>query len=87
MPRKQSKAVPEGNGPVLHHDEFGSDESMMADIYRLLEEILDRINKNVFDRMMTRQARKKVEGSCYGGDESDKQAATDNLFPTNIVTF
>ena len=25
MPQKQGNAVPEGNVPVLHHDEFGFD--------------------------------------------------------------
>ena len=32
MPRKQGKAVPEGNDPVPHHDEFGSDEPTMGDL-------------------------------------------------------
>ena len=42
MPRKQGKAVvPEGNDPVPH-DEFGSDEpTIMADLYRMLEESFD----------------------------------------------
>ena len=42
MPRKQSKAVPEGNGPVPQHDEFEPDQPTLADIYRLFEERLDR---------------------------------------------
>ena len=33
MPRKQGKAVPEGNGLVPHHDEFGPDQPAMADMY------------------------------------------------------
>ena len=33
MPRKWSKAVPEGNGLVPHHDELGYREPMMADLY------------------------------------------------------
>ena len=36
MSRKQGKAVPECNGPVPHHDEFGSDEPTMVDLYRIL---------------------------------------------------
>ena len=43
MPRKQNKAVPEGSGPVRHHDEFGSyGEPTMADLHRMLEENFDR---------------------------------------------
>ena len=42
MLRKKSKAVPEGNGPVPHQDEFGSDQSTMADLYRMIEERFDR---------------------------------------------
>ena len=54
MPRNRSKAVPESNGPVPHHDEFGPDQPTMADIYRLFEERLDRqLNrmKSHFDRL------------------------------------
>ena len=43
MSRKQSKTVPEGNGPVPHHDEFGSDKLTMADLYQMLEKNFDRI--------------------------------------------
>ena len=51
MPRKQSKAVPEGNDSVSHHDEFGSDdEPTMADIYQLFEGSFDRLTSH-FDRM------------------------------------
>ena len=32
MPRKQGKAVPEGNGPVPHYNEFGPDQPRMADL-------------------------------------------------------
>ena len=37
MPRKQGKAVPEDNGSVSHHDEFGPDQPTMSDIYRLFK--------------------------------------------------
>ena len=33
MPRKQGKAVPEGKGPVPHHDEFEPGEPTLADLY------------------------------------------------------
>ena len=42
MPRKWSKAVPEGNGPVPHQEEFGPDQPTLADVYRLFKERLDR---------------------------------------------
>ena len=42
MPRKQDKAVPEGNDPVPQHDEVGPDQPTSADIHRLFEERLDR---------------------------------------------
>ena len=42
MPRKWSKAVPEGNDLVPRHDEFGSDEPTIVDLYRMLEESFDR---------------------------------------------
>ena len=54
IPRKQSKAVSKGNGPVPYHDEFGSDEpTMMADLCQMLEENFDRqldSMKSHFDR-------------------------------------
>ena len=42
MLRKQSKTVPEDNGLVPQHDEFGPDQPTLGDIYRLFEERLDR---------------------------------------------
>ena len=41
MPRKQGKAAFEGIRPVPHHDEFGSREPTMADLYRIFEERFD----------------------------------------------
>ena len=41
MPRNWSKAVPEGNDPV-RQPEFGPDQPMLADVYQLFEESLDR---------------------------------------------
>ena len=45
MPRKKGKAVPEGNGPVPHRDEFGSDQPTTADLYRMIIERFDRSYK------------------------------------------
>ena len=42
MPRKDCKAVPEGNCPISQQEKFGSGEPTLADIYRLCEERFDR---------------------------------------------
>ena len=42
MPRKWSKAVHKGNGPVPQQEEFESDQPTLADVYRLFEESFDR---------------------------------------------
>ena len=42
IPRKQGKAVPEGNGPGPQHDELEPDHLTLADICRLFEERLER---------------------------------------------
>ena len=36
MPRKESKAVPEGNGPLPQQEEFGSGQPTLEDVYRML---------------------------------------------------
>ena len=54
MPRKESEAIPEGNGPVPQQEEFESGEPTLADIYRLFEERFDKQQKrmdNFFDGM------------------------------------
>ena len=45
MLRKKSKAVPEGNGPVPHQDEFRSDQPTMADLYRMVNERFDQSDR------------------------------------------
>ena len=50
MPRKWSKSVPEGNGPVLHHDEFESREPTMVGLYRMIEELSDKSDSNLEKR-------------------------------------
>ena len=55
MPRKENKAAPEGNdGPVPQQEDFGPDQPMLADLYRLLKEGLGRErkgNKSLLDKM------------------------------------
>ena len=50
MPRKESKAVSEGNGPVPRQDKFGSDQPTMADLHRMIEERFDQLDRYL-DRM------------------------------------
>ena len=48
MPRNRSKAVPEGNDPCPHHNEFGSGEpTMMVEVHRMLEELFYRSDKQL----------------------------------------
>ena len=49
MPRNRSKAVPEGKSPFPHHDEFGSGEPTMTELYRMLEERFDRSDKQLHE--------------------------------------
>ena len=54
MPRKESEAVPEGNGPVPQQQELGSGEPTLTDVYRLFEERFDTQQKKMdsfFDGM------------------------------------
>ena len=54
MPRKESEAVTEGNGPVPQQEELGSGEPTLADVYRLFEGKIDRQQKRMdrfFDGM------------------------------------
>ena len=50
MPQKKNKAVPDCNGLVPYHDEFGSDQLTMADLYRIIKERFDRSDKQ-FDEL------------------------------------
>ena len=50
MLRKESKAVPYGNGPVPQQEEFGSGEPTLADVYQFFVERFDRQLKSCFDR-------------------------------------
>ena len=54
MPRKESEAVPKGNGPVPQREEFRSGEPTLADVHRLFEERFDKQQKimdSFFDGM------------------------------------
>ena len=45
MPRKESKAVPEGNGPFPPQKLFGSGQRTLAGVYRKMEELFDKSNR------------------------------------------
>ena len=46
MPRNRSTAVPEGNS-LIRHDEIGPDQPMLADIYRMIEEVFDKSDRKL----------------------------------------
>ena len=45
MPRKESEAVPEDNGPVPQQEKFGSGQPTLADVYRMMEELFDKSDR------------------------------------------
>ena len=47
MPRKERKAVPAGNGPVLEQETCGSDQPTLADVYRMIEELFVKSDKKL----------------------------------------
>ena len=49
MPRKESEAVPEGNGPLPQQEQFGSGQPTLEDVYRMLCEAID----SRFDRQQS----------------------------------
>ena len=47
MPRKEGKAVPEGNDPVPQQEEFGSGHSTLVDVYRMIEKLFDKSDRRL----------------------------------------
>ena len=47
MPWKESEAVPEGNGPILQKEEFGSGQPTMEDVYRMIIEAFERWDRKL----------------------------------------
>ena len=47
MLRKESEAVPEGNGLVPQKEEFGSGQPTWGDVYRMMKEAFDRWDKKL----------------------------------------
>ena len=47
MPRKESEAVPKGNGLAPQQHKFDSGQPTLADVYRMIEELFDKSNKRL----------------------------------------
>ena len=47
MLRKESEAVPGGNGVVPQKEEFGSYQPTRGDVYRMMKEVFDRWDKKL----------------------------------------
>ena len=47
MLRKESEAVPEGNGPILQQEELCSGQPTMEDVYRIMKEVFDRWDRKL----------------------------------------
>ena len=63
MPRKESEAVPEGNGSVPQQEDFGSGQPMLlADVYRMFKEQFDQSDR-YWDSMKSHfdQQKKKLD--------------------------
>ena len=60
MPRKESEAVPEGNGPVLQQEQFGSDQPTLVDVYHFFF-------KDSKDSHGGRRASKREDSQAHGG--------------------
>ena len=58
MPRNWSTAVYAGNDPV-RHDEVGPDELTLADLYRMIEELVDKSDRKLDELADERRATKK----------------------------
>ena len=64
MPRKESEAVPEGNGSVPQQEEFGSNQPTLADVYRTIE----------------MRAERKHKINCFSGGILKKGPESDSIF-------
>ena len=89
MPRKQGKAVPEGNDPVPQEHEFGPDQLTLAGICRLFEKRLDiQLNrmKSHSDELTekTRGTRQRSAGAEH--DARQPHLATEADVPTGKKT-
>ena len=83
MPPKESKAVPESNGPVPQQEQFGSGQPTLAGVYRMMNELFDRSDRRLeklsdeMGRMGQRLASLEQDArqatSCHGGRRASKR--------------
>ena len=79
MPPKGSEAVPEGNGPILHQEEFGSGQPTMEDVYRMMKEAFDRWDRKldeIWDKMEEYIERTNEYRSAFDTPVAWRSAAT-----------
>ena len=81
MPRMWSKAVPEGDGPVPH-DEVGPNQPSMADLYRMIEALLDRSDRKLDELTETMRA-KGQRSTGLKQDARQPRLATEEDVPTS----
>ena len=60
MPRKESEAFPEGNGPILQRKEFGSGQHTMEDVYRMMKDAFDRWDRKL-DEILDKMVEEHIE--------------------------
>ena len=76
MPRSRSKAVPQGNHPVPHHDEFGSDQPTTAKLYGIIGERFDRSDKQ-FDDLTENMRVANQRSACLEHEAREPRLATE----------
>ena len=70
IPRKWSKAVPEGNGLVPQQDEFGLEQPTLAEFYRMIEEGFDRSDRKLDELIeKTREGNRRLAGLLHGSQQ------------------
>ena len=79
MPRKESEAVPESNGPVPQQEEFGSGQPTLADVYRRFKErfdqsdrYLDSMKSHLDQQEKKPGAGRSVDTSCHRGRRASR---------------
>ena len=86
MPRKENRAVPEGNDHVPQQEEFGSGQPTLADVYRMMEELFNKLHryldsiKRYFD-----QQEKKLDGFMEMVDQRVANLEQDTRQPRLVM--
>ena len=56
MLRKENEAVPEGNGPVLQQDKFGSGQPTVEDVYRIMKKVIEEWDTKLDELLRERRS-------------------------------